>query len=263
MSRSSYYYAPCPVSEADLRAMRLIDETYTLCPFYGSRRMRVILHEGGIPIGRDHVRRLMRIMRLEPIYPKRNLSKAAAEHRKFPYLLRGVQVKDCDHVWSTDITYIRLAAGFVYLTAVIDWASRRVFSWRLSNTLDVDFCLEALEEALSHGTPAIFNTDQGCQFTCRRWIDFLQSRSIAISMDGKGRATDNAICERLWRSLKVEDVYLKDYTSPIHAEEEVGKYFHFYNNQRPHQSLGYERPYEFYMRCKKITGAQIAEARVQ
>jgi len=246
LSRSTYYYAPAMASEEDLVLMRAIDRVYTDHPYYGWRRIRIVLEREGILIGRDRILGLMKRMGLETIFPRRNLSKPHPEHQVYPYLLRDVEVHQCNHVWSTDITYIPLSRGFIYLCAVIDWSSRRVFSWRLSNTLDVGFCLEALEEALLFGTPYIFNTDQGSQFTCRRFTEFLKSRGIRISMDGRGRATDNAICERLWRSVKTEDIYLKDYQDVIPAERGIAEYFHFYNNDRPHQSLAYTTPMTYH-----------------
>lgn len=189
----------------------------------------------------------MRLMGLEAIYPKPNLSKADAEHKKYPYLLRDVKINFPGHVWSTDITYIRLDGGFAYCTAVIDWYSRYVISWRVSNTLDTGFCLEALEEALETGKPEIFNTDQGVQYTSIAFTSMLEKEGIKISMDGKGRALDNIFVERLWRSLKYEDIYLKDYCSVKEARQGIEKYFYFYNNVRPHQSLNYRCPVDVFL----------------
>lgn len=227
--------------------MKIIDELYTKYPFYGTRRMSTCLkRDYGQSVGRKKVASLMRRMGIAAIYPKPHLSLANSAHQKFPYLLRGVAITGCNHAWSTDITFIRMPKGFLYLTAVIDWFSRYVPAWRLSNTLDVDFCLEALEEALNIGQPVIFNTDQGSQFTSKRFVDFLQGRGIKISMDGKGRATDNAICERLWRTIKYEEVYLNDYQSVLEAEKRIGNFFDYYNKIRPHQSLNDKTPWEVY-----------------
>lgn len=198
----------------------------------------------GYVINRKRARRLMREMGLEAIYPKKNVSIANKEHRKYPYLLRGLSISDSEQVWSEDITYIRVKKGFVYLTAIIDWFSRYVVSWRLSNLLSTDFCLEALEEALTKGKPEIFNMDQGAQFTSKEFTEFLESRGIKISMDGKGRALDNIFVERLWRSVKYEEVYLKEYKTVRDAEEGLRRYFKHYNYERPHQSLDYKTPHE-------------------
>jgi putative transposase len=251
LPRSSYYYEPAMASEEELMLMRNIDRIYTEHPYFGWRRIRVMLERGGMIVGRDRILSLMKRMGIQTIYPRRNLSKSHPDNQVYPYLLRGIKVDLCNHVWSTDITYIPLTRGFVYLCAVIDWASRRVMSWRLSNTLDVGFCLESLEEALLFGTPYIFNTDQGSQFTCQRFVEFLKERGIKVSMDGRGRATDNAICERLWRSVKTEDVYLKDYQGVIPLERGLESYFSFYNHVRPHQSLGYRVPMEFFVEAAR------------
>ncbi len=226
--------------------MRLIDEEYTRHPFYGSRRMVAILERQGYEVNRKRVQRLMDLMGLEAVYPKPRLSQGHPEHKKYPYLLRGVSIDRPDHVWSTDITYIRMDRGFVYLVAVIDWFSRYVLSWQLSNSLDVGFCLEALDRSLRMGQPAIFNSDQGCQFTSVDFTDRLKARDILISMDGKGRALDNIFIERLWRSVKYEEVYLKDYQTVKEARDNLSAYFAFYNAERPHQALDYRTPKEVY-----------------
>lgn len=226
--------------------MRLIDEEYTRHPFYGTRKMTICLHNQGLKVGRRRISGLMRLMGIEAIYQKPNLSKPNTEHHIYPYLLRGLQINKCNQVWSTDITYIPMKKGFLYLTAVIDWYSRYVLSWRLSNTLDVDFCIEAVKEAFLKGIPEIFNTDQGSQFTSNRFVDFVRGKNIAFSMDGKGRATDNIFVERLWRSVKYEDVYLKDYQNGLEVYQGLTRYFEFYNKNRPHQSLEYKTPAEAY-----------------
>jgi putative transposase len=208
LSRASLYYQPVPETEEDLRLMRRIDEQYTACPFYGSRRMTNWLCEQGEAVNRKRVQRLMRLMGLEVIYPKPKLSAAGRGHRVYPYLLRDVAIERVDQVWSTDITYIPLRKGFMYLAATIDWYSRYVLSWRLSNTLDGSFCLDMLEEALGRGRPKVFNTDQGVQFTAAAWTGRLESAGVAVSMDGKGRCLDNVFVERLWRTVKYEEVYL-------------------------------------------------------
>lgn len=246
LSRSALYYRGRGVGEKDLKLMRLLDEQYTKTPFYGSRRMTAHLRSAGYSVNRKRVVRLMRDMGLEAIYPKPKLSRAARGHKIYPYLLRTRKVKAADEVWCADITYIRLSRGFLYLVAVMDWWSRYVLSWELSITLDADFCVSALERALENGTPEIFNTDQGAQFTSEAFLAPLKEREILISMDGRGRALDNVFVERLWRSVKYEEVYLKDYRSVIEAAEGLGAYFRFYNTERLHQSLGYRTPDEVY-----------------
>lgn len=225
----------------------MIDEQYIKIPFYGSRRMTVWLNEQGYEVNRKRVRRLMRKMGIEAIYPKKNLSKRNQEHRIFPYLLRQLEVDHQNQVWSTDITFIRMAQGFLYLVAIMDWYSRYVLSWRLSNTMETWFCVEALEEALTaYGRPEIFNSDQGSQFTSREFTGRLIRADIRISMDGRGRVFDNIFIERLWRSLKYEEVYLHDYSDGLEAGERLDWYFTFYNNERPHQSLSYRTPASLY-----------------
>lgn len=247
MNRSSFYYESVPVSAEDKVIMDLIDEIFTDCPFYGARKISRKLKEFGIPVGRKRTATLMRLMGLEAIFPKRNLSKPHPGHPVYPYLLRGVQITRVNQVWSTDITYIRLKQGFVYLAAVIDWRSRYVLSFRLSNTLTSDFCVEALNDALQYGTPEIFNTDQGSQFTSEDFVGALKKHpSIQISMDGRGRAIDNIFVERLWRSVKYENVYLKGYETIPDAEKGLKEYFNFYNTERHHQSLDYKTPWLVY-----------------
>jgi putative transposase len=246
LPRSTFYHRPARETPENLRLMRLIDEQYLETPFYGSRRMAVWLQARGHAANRKRVQRLMRLMGLEGLAPKRSSSKPAPGHRVFPYLLRNVEVTHADHVWSTDITYIPLRGGYVYLAAIMDWYSRCVLAWRLSNRLDGSFCLEALDEALKGGKPEIFNSDQGSQFTSREFTSRLLERAVAVSMDGRGRAIDNVFVERLWRTLKYEDVYLKDYASVDELYEGLMRYFDFYNRERFHQALDYQTPYQVY-----------------
>jgi putative transposase len=233
--------------------MRLLDEKYTMQPYFGVLRMTAWLREDeGQAVNPKRIRRLMRLMRLEAIYPKPNLSRKHPDHRIYPYLLRGLPITRRNQVWSTDITYIRVNGGFLYLVAVMDWYSRYVLSWELSNTLDNAFCIKALERALeTHGQPEIFNSDQGCQFTSKDFTDILLNRSIQISMDGKGRALDNIYVERLWRSVKYEEVYLSDYQCGRETYEGLRRYLYFYNEGRRHQSLGYRTPQEVYIERKE------------
>jgi len=234
--------------------MRLIDEQFLECPFYGSRRMAAWLKQDKQePVNRKRVQRLMRLMRLEPIYPKPNLSAAAAGHKVYPYLLRGVTIERPDQVWSTDITYIPMAQGFMYLAATIDWHSRYVIAWRLSNTLDSAFCLEMLEEALSTGTPEVFNTDQGVQFTAKGWTSRVEAAGAKVSMDGKGRCLDNVFVERLWRSLKYEDIYPRCYASVPELQAGLERYLSFYNERRRHQGLDYRIPAEVYREGRRAS----------
>jgi putative transposase len=246
LSRSSLYYEPVGEAPENLRLMRLIDEQYTACPFYGSRRMTEWLVQRGEEVNRKRVQRLMRIMGLEAIYPKPRLSAAGAGHKVYPYLLRGVKIERPDQVWSTDITYVPLPGGFMYLAAVIDWYSRYVIAWRLSNTLDGSFCLEMLEESLVSGKPEVFNTDQGVQFTAEAFTKSLERAGVAVSMDGRGRALDNVFVERLWRSLKYEDIYIRGYETVPELYRGLGRYFGFYNHERLHQSLEYRTPAAVY-----------------
>ena len=234
-------------SEENLRLMSLLDEQYTRAPFYGSRRMAAWLGTQGIEVNRKRVSRLMELMGIEAVYPKPRLSQPGDGHKIYPYLLRNVGVERVNQVWSTDITYIRMAQGFVYLVAVMDWFSRYVLSWRLSLTMELDFCVEALRCALRRGRPEIFNSDQGSQFTSEKFTGELAARQISISMDGRGRCMDNIFIERLWRSVKYEEVYLKDYESVPDARAGIERYFRFYNQERLHQSLQYRTPAAIYL----------------
>jgi len=241
--RSTAYYAPTPESEQDLGLMRLIDEIHLQFPFYGSRRVRSELEDRGETVNRKRVQRLMRLMGLQALYPRRRTSQPGQGHRIYPYLLRDLIIDRANQVWATDITYIPMAKGFMYLVAIIDWYSRRVLSWRVSNTLDTGFCIEALEEALQRfGAPQIFNTDQGAQFTAEAFTDVLKQHGVDISMDGKGRWVDNVFVERLWRSVKYEDVYLHAYETPAELRVGLIRYFEFYNAGRRHSALDRRTP---------------------
>jgi len=240
LAHSTAYYQPLPVSGADLTLMRRIDELHLRWPFLGSRRLRDLLNTEGFPVGRKHVATLMRRMGITTLYrkPKTSTPGTGSTHRVYPYLLRNLVIDRPNQVWATDISYIPMARGFMYLVAIMDWASRRVLAWRTSNTLTTDFCVEALQEALAkYGTPEIFNTDQGAQFTSTAFTKVLESRGIRISMDGRGRWVDNVFVERLWRSVKYEEVYLHAYGSVAEANKRLGIYFDFYNRIRPHQGL--------------------------
>jgi putative transposase len=247
ISRSGLYYRPAGISEEDLTLMKLIDRQYLSTPFYGARRMAVWLKNQSYKVNRKHVRRLMAIMGLKAIYRRPRTSKPALGHKVYPYLLSGMEITRPNQVWAADITYIPMARGFLYLVAIIDWYSRYVLSWRLSNTLDVDFCVDALEEALRKGCPDIFNTDQGSQFTSEAFTGLLQRHGVKISMDGKGSYSDNLFIERLWRTVKYEEVYLKAYQDARDARVGIGAYFRFYNAERPHQALGYRTPAEVFI----------------
>jgi len=247
LSRSSLYYEATSVNARDLELMRCIDELHLKYPFMGSRSIRDQLQGMGHRVGREHVSTLMKTMGIAALYRKPRLSKPHPEHKVYPYLLSGVEITRANRVWASDLTYIPMARGFCYLVAIMDWASRKVLAWRLSNTLDASFCTEALEEAIRNfGTPDIFNTDQGSQFTSDAFIGVLRSHGIAISMDGKGRWVDNVFVERLWRSVKYEDVYLKAYSSLGDARQGLREYFEFYNSQRRHQSLDRRTPDDVY-----------------
>jgi len=246
LTRSSYYYPPTLESAENLAYMRLLDEEYTRHPFYGVPRMTWWLRELGYVVGPKRVRRLLRLMGLMAIYPKPHLSLNPLEHRRFPYLLRGVNIERPNQVWSTDITYIRLREGFVYLAAVIDWFSRYVLAWELSTTLESDFCVEVVQRALRTQRPEIFNTDQGVQFTCAAFQDPLLAAGVKLSMDGRGRVFDNIFVERLWRSVKYEEVFLYDYQDVGQSRRGLGRYFPFYNCERPHESLGNRKPHDVY-----------------
>jgi putative transposase len=248
VSQSSYYYKLKPESEYNITLMHMIDEEFTRHPFMGTRTITAYLNDKGMICGRKLVRRLMRVMGLEPIYPKPKTSIPNKQHAVYPYLLRDVEIVRSNQVWSTDITYIRLKHGFAYLVAIMDWYSRKVLSWRLSNTMDVAFCLDALDEAIEkYGCPEIFNSDQGSQFTSLDFIGRLKSHHISISMDGKGRAIDNIFIERLWRTVKYQNVYIKGYETMTEARDGLNEFFNYYNNDRLHQSLGYRRPIEVYL----------------
>jgi putative transposase len=248
IARSTLYYQPAPVDPDDLAVMRRMDELYLASPFYGSRRMVAVLRREGVVINRKRVRRLMRVMGLEAIYQKPNTSQGHPDHKVYPYLLRGMIIDRPNQVWCADITYIPMAKGFVYLVAVMDWFSRRVLSWRLSITMEADFCVEAVQEAMAnHGQPKIFNTDQGVQFTSAAFLDELETAGVRVSMDGKGRFLDNIFIERLWRSLKYEEIFIKAYGSVIEARRGIGEWLCFYNEERPHQALGYRTPRAVFM----------------
>lgn len=247
ISRSSVYYLPCPASPGDLVLMRRIDELHLDYPFAGARMLRDLLGREGFAVGRLHVSTLMKRMGIEAIYRRPNTSKPAPGHKIYPYLLRRLAVTRPNQVWAMDITYIPMARGFVYLTAVVDWFSRRVLAWRISISMDVSFCIEAVEEALSkYGAPEIFNTDQGSQFTSMAFTGLLRDNGIAISMDGRGAWRDNVFVERLWRSIKYEEVYLRAYDTVSEARTSIGKYLAFYNGRRPHSSLDRMTPDEAY-----------------
>ena len=250
ISRSSIYYEPA-VDGYDLLLKRLIDEQYTLTPFYGSRKMVVALRRQGHEVNRKRVQRLMGEMGLEAIYPKADLSRPHPEHKIYPYLLRGVSIDRKDQVWASDITYIPLSRGFMYLVAIMDWWSRYVLAWQVSTSLDTSFCLEALEMALHFGRPGVFNTDQGPQFTSIAFTGMLKDHGVDISMDGRGRCMDNIFTERLWRTVKYENVYLMHYGSVPEGRQGIDSYFEFYNNDRPHQSLDYQTPAEVYFQITK------------
>ena len=247
LARSTAYYEPVPTSAEDLALMRRIDELHLEHPFAGSRMLRDLLRSEGYRVGRKHVRTLMQKMGIEALYRKPSTSKRHAAHRIYPYLLSDLTIDRPNHVWATDITYIPMRRGFIYLVAVLDWATRRVLSWRVSNTLTTDFCLDAVREAIArHGCPEIFNTDQGCQFTSGEFTGLLKEHGIQISMDGKGCWRDNVFVERLWKSVKYEEVYLRAYDSVSEAKAHLGRYFDFYNGRRPHQSLDGQTPDKMY-----------------
>jgi len=246
LNRSTLYYTPMPWDEDDLRLMNAIDELFTKKPTLGARQMMWRLRDRGFQVGKKHVRTLMRHMGLVAVCPKKNTSKRNPQHPVYPYLLRDVEVNRVNQVWSMDITYIRLGKGFAYLTAVMDWHSRYVIAWRLSNTLNADFCVECLKEALQYGKPEIFNTDQGCQFTSAEFIKVLEDTKIAISMDGRGRALDNIFVERLWRTVKYDDIYIKGYQTIPEVNEGLKEFFDDYNMDRRHSSLGFKTPWSVF-----------------
>jgi putative transposase len=246
LSRSTWYYEPAVESAENLRLMTLIDREYTRHPTMGRRRMTRWLRSRGEAVNEKRVRRLMRVMGLEAIYPKPRLSVRCPQHRVFPYLLRGVTVERVDQVWSTDITYVPMPSGFMYLAAVLDWHSRYVLGWRLSNTLDGTFCAELLDEVLKRRRPEVFNTDQGVQFTAAAFVGRLERAGVRISMDGRGRALDNVFVERLWRTVKYEDIYLRGYETVPELDRGLAAYLRYYNRERQHSSLGYRTPAEVY-----------------
>lgn len=253
LNRSSLYYEPVEIDPEDIKLMNVIDEEFTKHPFFGVRSMTWRLRDLGYKvIGRKRVRSLMRTMGLQAIFPTKKTSKPNPNHKVYPYLLRGVEIAQPNQVWSMDITYIRLGKGFVYLTAIVDWYSRYVIAWRLSNTLTDDFCVECLKDALRYGRPDIFNTDQGSQFTSDAFTNVLRNNNISISMDGRGRCLDNIFVERLWRTVKYQDVYIKGYQNIPEAQAGLREYFDFYNMERRHQSLSYKTPWGVFSGLEKI-----------
>jgi len=259
ISRSGYYYKGTGESPLNQHLMNLIDEQYTRTPFYGVEKMTAWLKRQGYPVNCKRIRRLMRKMGLEAVYPGPRLSVSNKEHRKYPYLLKNLIINRPDQVWCTDITYIRIKQGFIYLTAIMDWYSRYVLAWELSNTMDKGFCIEALERALSISGPEIFNMDQGSQFTSIDFTGILEVNGIRISMDGRGRVFDNIFVERLWRTVKYEEVYTHSYESIAEAKSSLIRYFHFYNTERLHQSLGYKTPHEMYFGEDRNDNGQATE----
>ena len=251
IAKSSYYYKPAVESALNLQLMKLLDEQYMKTPFYGIRKMTAFLNRQGYQINHKRISRLMKLMGIEAIYPKKHLSVVNNENKKYPYLLKDLIIDRSNQVWAMDITYIRLLKGFIYLTVVMDWYSRFIISWKLSNTLDVYFCIEALEEALTKSSPIIFNTDQGSQFTSSKFIDILEKSDIKISMDGRGRVFDNIFIERLWRTVKYEEVYIHNYEIVKDAYQSLNKYFTFYNTERIHERLNYATPEEIYLSYMK------------
>lgn len=261
LDRSGVYYQPVGESPLNLELMALIDQQYTETPFYGSRRFTEWLKRKGYEVNRKRVQRLMRTMGIEAIYPRQNTSRPNKEHIIYPYLLRNIDINRPNQVWATDITYIRMRRGFVYLVAILDWFSRYVLSWQLSNSLEQTFCLEALDDALEQGTPEIFNSDQGCQFTSHEFTGRLQAQNVRISMDGRGRCFDNIFTERLWRTVKYEEVYINDYNDVSEVYANLRRYWTFYNTERLHQALDYRTPHEVHFattasvqeRCTALT----------
>jgi len=259
VSRSSVYYRPRPDSQEELDLLKRLDELFTENPVYGSRRLQQMLKREGVLVGRRRIRRLMKKLGLWAVGPKPDTSKPHPEHKVYPYLLRGLNIERPNHVWATDITYIRMRHGFLYLCAILDWATRKVLAWRLSNTLTTDFCTTALKEALArYGTPEIFNTDQGCQFTSAEFTDVLKTHGIQISMDGRGRCHDNIFVERLWWTVKHEWVYLRPCENGIEQKKSLAECFDWYNRRRPHQSLNWQTPDETYFGALANAKAQAA-----
>lgn len=256
IARSTVYYQPRPPSARDLELMKRIDQLHLEHPFAGSRMLRDLLNQEGYQVGRKHVATLMGRMGIAALYRHRNTSQAHPDHRVFPYLLRGLDIDHPNQVWATDITYLPMAHGFMYLVAVMDWYTRKVLSWKLSNSLDSAFCIDALDKALAkYGTPEIFNTDQGCQFTSERFIERLELKGIRISMDGQGRWRDNVFVERLWKSVKYEEVYLHAYANPREAQASLQRYFAFYNTRRPHRALDGQTPDSVYFNSLPLAAA--------
>ena len=258
LSRATYYWQPAGESEQNLKLMKMIDQEYTRAPFYGSRKITVRLNKQLLEkVNRKRVVRLMKKMGLQAIYPHKKTSIPDHQHKKYPYLLRNLSITHPNQVWATDITYIPMRQGFMYLTAIMDWYSRFVITWQLSNTLDGLFCLEALKSALQQGTPEIFNTDQGAQFTAQAFTNELEAVGVLVSMDGRGRAYDNIFVERLWRTIKYEDIYIKDYVSVIELQNGLEDYLWLYNYERPHQGLGYQTPAEVYGTSEESAGIRV------
>ena len=253
LHRSSWYYQPAGESTFNLQLMRLIDEQYLRTPFYGSPKMTAWLRRQGYQVNPKRIARLMRLMDLQAIYPRRKTTIPSQDHRIYPYLLRNLEIVHPNQVWCADITYLPMARGFMYLVAIMDWFSRFVLSWQLSNTMDTLFCLDALNAAFHYGKPFLFNTDQGAQFTSLDFTSRLSQADIRISMDGRGRVTDNIFIERLWRTLKYEEIYLKDYETVMDLDLSLLAYFHFYNHERPHQSLGYHTPAEVHFALNSMS----------
>lgn len=263
LSRSSLYYSPRPPSPVEVAVKHRIDAIYTQSPFYGSRRIAVTLREEGVVVGRKTVQAYMREMGIEAVYPKPNLSAPNLENRIYPYLLRGLRASRPNHIWGIDITYIRLAQGWMYLVAVLDWHSRYVVSWELDQTLEMPFVLSCVDNALAGATPAIFNSDQGSHFTSPHYIERLLTKNVSVSMDGRGRALDNIFTERLWRTVKYEEVYLHDYQTPKETRQHLSRYLRFYNEERPHQSLGYKTPASVYFASDQTTTKEGEESNLK
>ena len=257
VNRAGWYYEPVPESADNLSLMRRIDEQYLTTPFFGSRQMTAWLRRQGLVVNRKRVQRLMRLMNLEAIYPKPRTTQRGVGHKIYPYLLRDLTITRPNQVWGGDITYVPLCHGFLYLVAILDWYSRYVVAWRLSNSLEGSFCNECLDEALKRGKPEIFNTDQGVQFTCEAFISRLLAQEVAVSMDGRGRALDNVFVERLWRTVKQEHVYLYEHTTVWEAEDGLAAYFRFYNDERPHSRLGNRTPAEVYEKRPSVARVKV------
>jgi putative transposase len=253
LNRGTYYYQPAQETPLNLILMRLIDEQYLKTPFYGYPKMTEYLRKQGYLVNPKRITRLMNLMGLQAVGPKKRMTRNEPDHKVYPYLLRNVPITRVNQVWSADITYVPMNHGFMYLVAILDWFSRYVLSWQISNTLDNIFCIKALEKALKHSQPEIFNTDQGVQFTSRNFIDHLESAGVKISMDGRGRVFDNIFIERLWRTVKYEDIYLNNYATVIELNRGLDQYFRFYNNERFHQSLDYKTPTQVYYDCQRAT----------